>query len=93
MFIRRIRIFRFISLARTNVSTHSKQSRNGGITRNVNIEMFTAALASKCSFRSTSLRMNPIIIIICWRITKALEQLFFYKRFTSKSVDISYALL
>ena len=47
MLMRRRRIFAFTSLARTNASTHSRQSRNGGITRNVKIEMVAAVLASK----------------------------------------------
>ena len=60
MLMRSTRIFRFISLAKNNASTHSRQNRNGGSTRNVKIEMIAAVLASKNSLRSASLRLNDI---------------------------------
>ena len=52
---------------------HSRQSRNGGSTTSVKIEMIAAVLASKNGLRSASLRLNAMMIYRAdeiWQIAK-----------------------
>ena len=59
---KKMNFFALMSLARTNASTHSRLSENGGSTRSVKIEMITAVLASKYSLRSTPLKLSDTMM-------------------------------